>query len=310
VHHIVTAAGLSASGDRSLIRAGRGHTLRATSQESYSMRLCITDTRTPLVTTSRRASIVRVRLLSAVLATTALVGACGTSASDREADALLPTDGTTVTTTTTTTRATTPAGTTTTTTAPVRRTVSESTSSPAAASTSRAREVTLPTGTALALRLGTAVASDTSRVEDGITAELTSAVVVDGRTVLPAGATVAGIVSGVEDSGRVKGRASLELNFTSLSTGGTRYTLSAMPVSRRAAATKGEDATKVGIGAGAGAVIGGILGGKKGAAQGAVVGGGAGTGVVLATRGQEVRLAAGSDVSTELSRPLTVRVLN
>ena len=98
------------------------------------------------------------------------------------------------------------------------------------------------------------------------------------------------------------------LDFTSLSTGGTSYALSAAPVSRLAPATKGEDAAKVGIGAGAGAVIGGLLGGKKGAAQGAAVGGGAGKGVVLATKGKEIRLAAGSDVSTELSQPLTVRI--
>jgi len=70
----------------------------------------------------------------------------------------------------------------------------------------------------------------------------------------------------------------------------------------------GEDATKVGIGAGAGAVVGAILGGKKGAAGGAAVGGGAGTGVVLATKGREVRLAPGADVTTQLTAPLTVRV--
>ena len=78
--------------------------------------------------------------------------------------------------------------------------------------------------------------------------------------------------------------------------------------SRQASATKGEDATKIGIGAGAGAAIGAILGGKKGAAEGAAVGGGAGTGVVLATKGDEVRLASGADVTTRLTAPLTVRV--
>jgi len=75
-----------------------------------------------------------------------------------------------------------------------------------------------------------------------------------------------------------------------------------------ASATKGEDATKIGIGAGAGAVVGGLLGGKSGAAKGAAVGGGAGTGVVLATKGQEMRLAPGADVTTTLTAPLTVRV--
>jgi hypothetical protein len=78
--------------------------------------------------------------------------------------------------------------------------------------------------------------------------------------------------------------------------------------SRQASATKSEDATKIGIGAGAGAVIGGLLGGKKGAAEGAAVGGGAGTGLVLATKGEEVRFPSGTDVSIRLAAPLTVRV--
>ena len=60
--------------------------------------------------------------------------------------------------------------------------------------------------------------------------------------------------------------------------------------------------------AGAGAVIGAITGGKKGAAVGGAVGAGAGTGVVLATRGDEVTLAAGTSLTTTLTRPLVVLV--
>jgi hypothetical protein len=55
-------------------------------------------------------------------------------------------------------------------------------------------------------------------------------------------------------------------------------------------------------------VIGGIVGGGSGAAKGAAIGGAAGTGAVLATRGDEVRLAAGTPVSVKLTAPLTVRV--
>jgi hypothetical protein len=154
------------------------------------------------------------------------------------------------------------------------------------------------------------VSSDTSHVEDAVTAQLTSPVIVGGRTVLPVGTEVAGVVTTAEDSGRVKGRALVALDFNSLTTGGSRYRLSAAPFTSQAAATKGEDATKIGIGAGAGALIGGLFGGKKGAAQGAAVGGGAGTGVVLATKGKEVHLASGADVSTQLSSPLTIRLRN
>jgi hypothetical protein len=170
------------------------------------------------------------------------------------------------------------------------------------------REVTIPAGTALPLALTSSIASDTSAVEDAVTAELTSPITIDGRDVLPAGTRLTGVVTAVEESDRVKGRAMIAFRFTSLRHGDTRYELQTAPLSHLAPATKGEDATKIGIGTGAGAVIGGILGGKKGAAQGAAVGGGAGTGVVLATKGREVRLPPGSDVTTHLTAALTVRI--
>jgi hypothetical protein len=169
------------------------------------------------------------------------------------------------------------------------------------------RDITIPSGTLLHLTLSTSVASDTSQVEDAVGAELTNTVMVGGQTAVPSGALVAGVVRSVDPSGRVKGRARLAIDFTSMTSGGRRYAMSAEHFSRQADATKSEDATKIGIGAGAGAVIGGLLGGKKGAAQGAAVGGGAGTGVVLATKGEEVRLPIGTDVLIRLAAPLTVR---
>ena len=170
------------------------------------------------------------------------------------------------------------------------------------------REVTIPSGTTLPLTLTSPVASDTSVIEDAVTADLTRAITIDGRDVLPAGARLEGIVTEVDDSGRVKGRALITFRFTSLRTGGEQYDVQTAALSHVAPATKGEDATKIAIGAGAGAVIGGVLGGKDGAAKGAVIGGGAGTGVVLATKGKEMRLAPGADVTSQLTAPLTIRV--
>jgi hypothetical protein len=170
------------------------------------------------------------------------------------------------------------------------------------------RDITIPAGTTLPLSLTTALDSDTSAVEDKVAATLTSAVAIDGRDVLPAGTRVAGAVTGVESSGRVKGRAMIAFRFTSLRAGDQEYEVQSAPVSRMAAATKSKDAAKVGVGAGAGAIVGGILGGKKGAAEGAAVGGGAGAGVVLATKGDEIRLAPGADVTSQLTAPLTIRV--
>ncbi len=141
------------------------------------------------------------------------------------------------------------------------------------------RDVTILSGTVLQLTLSTPLASDTSEVEDAVAAEVTDAVMVGGRTALPSGALVSGTVRAVDPSDRVKGRARLSLEFTSVTSGGRRYAMSAERFSREASA-----------------------------AQGAAVGGGAGARVVLATRGEDVRFPSGTEVSIQLAAPLTVRV--
>ena len=108
------------------------------------------------------------------------------------------------------------------------------------------RDVTIPAGTTLPLALTSAIASDTSAVEDVVTAELTRAVTSDGREVLPAGTRLTGSVTEVDDSGRVKGRAMIAFRFTSLRTGDEQYDVQTAPLSHTAEATKGEDATKIG----------------------------------------------------------------
>lgn len=172
------------------------------------------------------------------------------------------------------------------------------------------REVTLPAGTALAVTLATAIASDTSRIEDPVRATLRTPVSAGGVETLPAGTAVLGHVTSANRSAKVKGRASIGVRFNSIDLPGDggRSAITSGTVTRVAPATKKKDATKIGIGAGAGAVIGGIVGGGSGAAKGAAIGGGAGTGAVLATRGDEVRLPAGTPLTVRLTAPLTVRV--
>jgi hypothetical protein len=171
------------------------------------------------------------------------------------------------------------------------------------------KEVTLAEGTMLGLRLDTAVASDTSKVEDPVRATLRKPVVSDSLTVLPEGTRITGVVTDVARSGKVKGLAHLSLRFTSLTVDDERYEIRTHSVSRQAKSTKKKDATKVGVGTGAGALIGAIAGGGKGAAIGAGVGAAAGTGVVMATRGEEVRLAEGTSLTVALASPVKVRVL-
>jgi hypothetical protein len=170
------------------------------------------------------------------------------------------------------------------------------------------REVTVPSGTALALEMTSAVSSESAQVETPVSARLRNAVVINGDTAIPAGTVVTGTVTDVERSGRVKGLAHLSFAFNEARMSGGREDIRTNPVTFEAEATKGEDATKVGIGAGAGAILGGILGGKKGAGKGAIAGGAVGGGVVAATRGKEVTVAEGTNVTATLSQPLTLRI--
>jgi hypothetical protein len=178
----------------------------------------------------------------------------------------------------------------------------------AAVGVPRYREVTIPAGTTLRLELTSSVASDSSNVEDAVRAELRQPIAIDGREVVPVGADVTGRVTGVARSGRVKGRARVAFRFDSMSVNGDEYEIDTAPVARQAEATKGEDATKIAVGAGAGAAVGALLGGGDGAAKGAAIGGAGGTGVVLATRGREVRLGPGANIDARLTAPLVVRV--
>jgi hypothetical protein len=185
--------------------------------------------------------------------------------------------------------------------------ISAATSAPAAP-TASFKEVTIPSGTTLRLSLQSAVASDTSSVEQPVRATLRSPVSINGQVVLPAGSEVNGVVTEAEGSGRVKGRARLAMRFTSLHAGGERYDIRTSGYAQQAEATKKQDAEKIAIGAGAGAALGAILGGGSGAAKGAAIGGAGGTGVVLATKGKEVRLGPGAAITTRLTAPVTVRV--
>jgi len=169
-------------------------------------------------------------------------------------------------------------------------------------------EVTVMAGTVLSVDLETALVSNGSHVEDAVYATTRTAVVVDGIEAIPAGTRVMGVVTEATPAGKVQGRASLAFSFNQLMYDSEPYRIETKRLAYTAQATKKEDATKIGVGAAAGTLIGALAGGKKGAAVGAAVGGGAGTAVVLSTSGDEVQLPAGTDLSVELSSPVTITV--
>lgn len=173
----------------------------------------------------------------------------------------------------------------------------------------RFRQVTVPAGTVLRLRLTRGFGSD-SRLEAPVSATLVNPIVVDGRTALRQGSVASGYVAEATRPGRVKGRGRVAVRFTRITPAGLeeRYSMQTRSWVAVAPATKKKDALTIGAPAAGGAVVGGIVGGKKGAGIGALAGGGAGTAVVLSTRGKDVHIGPGTTLAIRLVAPLTVSV--
>ena len=170
----------------------------------------------------------------------------------------------------------------------------------------REPKAVIPAGTRLRVALSSAVSSDKSRSGDSFMGVLAEPVVIDGETVLEKGTQVRGLVVEAKGSGRVKGRAVIELTLTHIVRAGNSLNISTKPYSAIAESTKKRDAAVIGGGAGIGAAIGALAGGGKGALIGAGVGGGAGTGTVLATKGKEIRYSPETRIPFTLARSVEI----
>lgn len=169
--------------------------------------------------------------------------------------------------------------------------------------------VTVPAGTALAIRLAEGI--DTGTATEGASFEgtLASALVAGGTGVAPLGSRVTGKVTRVVSSGRLNRPAELSLVLTSLVVaGGDNAEISTQPWSMKGESHKKRNIEMIGGGAGAGVLIGALAGGKKGAAIGGAVGAGAGTGAAAATGKKEIQLAPETKLTFKLSAPLTATV--
>jgi hypothetical protein len=159
-------------------------------------------------------------------------------------------------------------------------------------------------GTALPIVLREGLTTKTAKPEDRVVAELAEDVVVDGDVLLPAGSEVSGHVVTALRSGRVKGKARLVVSFDQVRADGKTFRIDATGFDVTAGSSIGKDAKIAGGAAAGGAVIGAIADGGEGALKGGLIGGAVGGAAVLATRGQEVEIPAGSRYEIELRKSL------
>jgi hypothetical protein len=164
-------------------------------------------------------------------------------------------------------------------------------------------EYDVPPGTEIDVRLQQALSSRNAQPEDRF--EVTTVVDLekDGRTVIPAGSVVRGVVRAVNKAGRLDRKGSLDLAFDQIAIGGRTFPLRATVTQALESEGIRGEAGKIGIGAGIGAILGGILGGVRGALAGIVIGGG---GVVAATEGKDVELPSGTILRIRLDTGLNL----
>jgi|SRR5436190_9996654 len=159
----------------------------------------------------------------------------------------------------------------------------------------------IPAGTELDVRLSTLLNSGTAKVEDRFEATTVVDLVIDGRTLVPAGAVARGVVSSVEPGTRTNRTARMTVTFDQLSFNGRAYPIrGTVTQAIQGEGIKGE-APRAGAGAAVGAIIGGILGGFKGAMAGILIGGG---GTIAATEGKEVELPQGTVLRVRIDSPV------
>jgi RNA polymerase subunit RPABC4/transcription elongation factor Spt4 len=149
----------------------------------------------------------------------------------------------------------------------------------------------IPRGAETTVRLTRRLRTDALQVEDRFEAITIEDIIVSGRVVVPAGATLRGVVAMVEPANRTNRNAKLDLRFDLLTIGTQSVPIRARATRVLTSSGMRNDAVKAGVGAAAGAVIGAILGGGKGAAIGGAIGGG---GTLAAMDGQEIDLTSGS----------------
>lgn len=178
---------------------------------------------------------------------------------------------------------------------------------------------TVPEGTALKVKLETTISTFSSKVGDPFQGKISEAVVVDGKTMIPAGATVEGRVTKLSEPRRVQGKPTIALLPEHvIMPDGQRYMLNAVLVDTDIKGTdvnqegqfKGaghdrRDQIEVGGGTGAGMLVGGLIGGGPGLLIGGAIGASATTTHWLAQRRSAV-LPSGTQLVLELSRPMTM----
>ncbi len=164
---------------------------------------------------------------------------------------------------------------------------------------------TIPTGSAVQVRITEHLTSQKAKSGDVFHGVLTAPIVANGRVLYPKGSPVTGQVLAVHPSGRLSDPGVLELALTSVGSGRNTARLATETFQIKGESHTKSNITKIGGGTAAGAILGGIFGGGKGAAIGAGVGAAGGTAVAAATGRKEAEVESEAVLNFRTAAPAT-----
>jgi len=168
------------------------------------------------------------------------------------------------------------------------------------------QKVTIPSGTAMAVRLVDPIDSEKNQVGDTFHATLNTPLTINGDVVVPSVSDVQGHLVDVKSAGKFAGQSQVILQLDSITSGGQTYNIQTDQYKKQGSSRGKNTAEKVGAGAGIGALIGALAGGGKGAAIGAAAGGGLGAGAQTISKSQQIKLPSETVLNFTLQQPVTV----
>jgi outer membrane lipoprotein SlyB len=185
-----------------------------------------------------------------------------------------------------------------------------STAKPATTAPAKPQTIIVPPGTEIPVALVGALSTKSAKVGQPVQARVTSDVVVDGRTAIPQGITVAGsVVEVVSGSDRIGGTPTLLLAFDRIQLpNGVDVPING-EFKEKGKSDNTRDTVKIVGGAAAGALLADQIGGSKKKDRNRVIGGilGAAAGAVAAKEtGTEVKIEDGAPLTLILSDPVEI----
>jgi hypothetical protein len=170
------------------------------------------------------------------------------------------------------------------------------------------RQVTVPAGTRILIRMIDSVDSREQTAGYRFTASLETNLQVGNVVVAPRGSTIYGRLASASSAGRILGSSELTLELTDLVIDGTAYPLITSAYEIKGSGKGSNTAKDVIGGTGLGALIGGLAGGGKGAGIGALAGAAGGTAIAAGRRGQQLLIPSESLLEFRLEQAVTLPV--